>query len=139
MIMRFRHPALPFPTDEEIEGAKLVAQRERLYQSCDPVHEHHDCIRAAFAWLDAQQTIAKRPRSWHPVKSLVEGWAKRYVSADDVVVAALLHPHIKGHYPDFHISSRLTLPDLARLDGLQVGMHSYKTSPEMYYSIEDPL
>jgi hypothetical protein len=39
----------------------------------------------------------------------------RYVSRDDVEVAAFLHPDIEGEYPFYNISRRLTLPDIKRL------------------------
>jgi hypothetical protein len=43
----------------------------------------------------------------------------RYVSQSDVEVAAELHPAIKGEYPHFNISSRLTRPSDARLAGIE--------------------
>lgn len=78
-------------------------------------HEHDDCIRIAYEWLDAQKkTQSTRPHSF-PLKHIIERWAGRYVSQSDVEVAAYLHPEIKGSYPEYNISSRLTEPSKGRL------------------------
>ena len=124
---------LPFPTDDEIEAAKLACRYRGLNSDRSPLHEHPDCVRAAFAWLDAQRAVQRNPRLYRPVKAYVEGWAQRYVSTDDVIVAAFLHPRIKGTYPNFNLSAWLTLPDAHRLSGLDVGIHGYTTHPEVYH------
>jgi hypothetical protein len=46
---------------------------------------------------------------------MIEKWGGRYVSQSDVEVAAELHSKIKGSYPYFNISARLTRPSDARL------------------------
>ncbi len=91
-------------------------------------HEHNDCIRIAYEWLDAQ-TKTKNPRDVaHPLKHLIENWAGRYVSESDVRVAASLHPKIAGEYPRFNISLRLTEPSINRLDGIgQANTQGYRT------------
>lgn len=101
-------------SDEQIEQAK----REVQYQFKSPLHEHNDCIRMAYHWLDAQPRL-KTIRLVYPIKSLVERWCGRYVSLSDVEVAAHLHPEIKGQYPYFNISKLLTEPSLERLEGIQ--------------------
>lgn len=110
-------------TDEEIEAAKARAKyslREGGH------HEHPDCIRMAYEWLDAQPKT-KRPnaRSGFPIKHMIEQWCLRYVSTSDVDVAAQMHPDIAGTYPDFNITSRLVWPNKRRLEGIgEAGKHA---------------
>lgn len=82
------------------------------------LHEHDDCIRIAYEWMDAQKKTKSPTRKTWAVKHLVEQWAGRYVSRSDVEVAAHMHPDIIGTYPYFNISARLTDPATARLDGI---------------------
>ena len=99
-------------TSTDIENAK-----RRLHLK-DPNHQHEDCIRIAYEWLDAQKKL-KNPRSSHAaLKHYIEEWAGRYVSRSDVEVAAEIHPLIKGHYPSYNLSSRLVEPSLSRLDNI---------------------
>lgn len=103
-------------TDTEIENAK----KQVTYSTpTDVLHEHPDCIRLAYEWLDAQtKTRNANTRSTRPIKHIIENWAGRYVSQSDVEVAAVLHPDIVGRYPHFNISSRLRRPSDARLQGI---------------------
>ncbi len=101
-------------TDEQIEDAK----KRVTYSLGEPHHEHNDCIRIAYEWLDAQERTKGVTRSPRPLKHHIEKWGGRYVSQSDVDVAAELHPDIKGTYPYFNISRRLTLPSESRLDGI---------------------
>lgn len=101
-------------TDEQIEAAKATAR----YSTSHVLHQHNDCIRIAYEWLDAQRIISGAQTRSYPIKHLIERWGGRYVSQSDVEVAAHMHPHIKGKYPYFNISNRLTLPDERRLDGI---------------------
>lgn len=81
----------------------------------EPFHEHNDCIRIAYEWLDAQRKtkgISRKPRA---LKHIIEQWGGRYVSTSDVDVAATLHPDIDGTYPFFNISARLIRPNKRRL------------------------
>jgi hypothetical protein len=64
--------------------------------------------------------VTRRSR---PLKHFIEKWGGRYVSQSDVEVAAELHPKIKGTYPYFNISARLTRPSDARLNNI----HQAKT------------
>lgn len=109
-------------TNEQIEAAKAAAARHKgnFY---DGQHEHPDCILIACAWLSAQ-TRTKHPstRGWsRPLKHIIESWGGRYISTDDVVVAAEL-VGLSGTYPRFNISSRLTRPSESRLEGIGEAM-----------------
>jgi len=122
--------------DKQIEQGKAEAKL-----GDDPHHEHPDCIRIAFEWLDAQaRTSSSNKRTTRPLKHLIENWANRYVSQSDVEVAAYLHPDIIGTYPHFNISSRLIRPNGRRLKGIQeAGRHSYTDSyPAGTYKTDEP-
>lgn len=82
------------------------------------LHEHDDCIRMAYEWLDAQKTRATLSKKSRPLKHIIEKWAGRYISQSDVEVAAAMHPRIQGKYPDFNLSARLILPSDQRLEGI---------------------
>ena len=104
-------------TDEQIDREK----QHTMYTDTAH-HEHPDCIRIAVQWLAAQQWV-KRPnrRALRPIKHIIESWAGRYVSEADVCVAATLLG-LQGRYPYFNISSRLTRPNLSRLEGIGEAM-----------------
>lgn len=106
-------------TDKEIEEAK-----KRAPKVADGQHEHNDCIRIAYEWLDAQKKTRNPTTKDRQFKHIIESWGERYVSTDDVQVAAWLHPEIKGKYPRFNIGKRLTLPSKARLGNIEeAGKH----------------
>jgi hypothetical protein len=121
-------------TAEDIAAAKArtrywgytaaeFAARRSAERCAPPVHEHDDCIRIAYEWLDAQRKT-KTPR-WprhYALKHLIERWAGRYVSQNDVEVAAELHPEIRGVYPSYNIGTRLVWPSEARLVGISEAM-----------------
>ena len=90
-------------------------------------HEHDDCIRMAYEWLDAQIPTKTPIRRRYALKHLIEAWSGRYVSQSDVEVAAHLHPHISGSYPFFTFSSRLVEPSINRLEHLE---EAFKHSPD---------
>ena len=98
--------------------AKDIADAKSRLNKPEGLHQHDDCIRMAYEWLDAQVKIKGFCRHRFPLKHLIERWAGRYVSQSDVEVAALLHPAIRGDYPCFNISSRLTEPSTKRLSGV---------------------
>ncbi|ODT71209.1 MAG: hypothetical protein ABS75_07950 [Pelagibacterium sp. SCN 63-23] len=123
-------------TSEEIARGKTEARctEERL-------HEHDDCIRFAYEWLDAQTKLnAPNKRKTRPIKHIIERWAGRYVSTSDVEVAAHMHPDISGEYPHFNISSRLVRPNQRRLTGLgQAHTQGYKEDDaRRTYASEEP-
>ena len=105
---------MALPTDAEIEDAK----KGFIYSLPEGHHEHPDCIRIAYQWLDAQK-LRKTPsgKSW-ALKHIIEAWGGRYVSMTDVEIAGFLHPDINGRYPDFNLSARLIKPSQSRLNGL---------------------
>lgn len=100
-------------TDADIEAAKA-----RTAYSDKPHHEHNDCIRMAYEWLDAQKTVKVAKKEYLPLKHFIERWAGRYVSESDVNVAAAMHAGINGSYPNFNLSKRLVLPNDRRLEGI---------------------
>lgn len=100
-------------TNAEIETAK----RRTIYRFV-PHHEHPDCIRLAYEWLDAQTKLNGAPKTWRPIKQIIERWAGRYVDQTDVEVAATLHAEIRGKYPNYGISMRLIRPNERRFDGI---------------------
>jgi hypothetical protein len=100
-------------TDEQIEAAKRSTPH-----TLDAHHEHNDCIRLAYEWLDAQKLLRAPNTKFRPLKHIIEKWAGRYVSQTDVEVAAALHPGIIGKYPNFNISSRMVRPNDRRLAGI---------------------
>ncbi|WCE29686.1 hypothetical protein [Vibrio sp. SCSIO 43137] len=99
-------------TDEQIEEGKRAT---KYSEPTDIVHEHNDCIRIAYEWLDAQKKIKNTSNKIRPIKHYIERWAGRYVSTSDVEVAATIHPDIQGKYPFFNLSARLTMPSTDRL------------------------
>ncbi len=101
-------------TDEQIEQAKQHME----YVTGNPLHQHNDCVRIAYEWLDAQVKTVSPLRRAFALKHLIEKWGARYVSQSDVELAAELHPEIKGKYPYYNISTKLTLPDEERLVGI---------------------
>lgn len=119
-------------TDSQIEVAK---KRTSYSQEQQQFHEHNDCIRIAYEWLDAQRKIKTTTKKNFPLKHIIEQWGGRYVSHSDVEVAAYLHPEIYGDYPFFNISSRLTEPSIERLDEIgEAFAQDYRDrySPEIY-------
>lgn len=102
-------------TDEQINEAK----KHVPCVAGDPNRENPGCVRIAYEWLDAQAKTVSPIRSAYAIKHLIEKWGARYVSQYDVEVAAYLHPQIKGKYPYYNISSKLTLPSEQRLAGIE--------------------
>ena len=124
-------------SDEQIEAGK----RTVTYGLAEGGHhEHPDCIRIAYHWLDAQTKIKGAMHTTWPIKHLIERWAGRYVSQTDVEVAAHLHPAIRGKYPYFNISSRLTRPNDRRLASIgQAKTQSYAEGDQAKtYATQEP-
>ena len=103
-------------TDEQIEAAKKATKYSLGGQ--EALHEHNACIRFAYEWFDAQIKTKGVLRTPFQIKHLIERWAGRYVSTSDVEVAATLHPEIRGIYPYYNISSKLTNPSKGRIEHL---------------------
>jgi hypothetical protein len=102
-----------------LTAEQIAAAKERVKYTLPVNHGHDDRIRVAYEWLDAQTKTKGSIKATLEVKHLIEDWAGGYVSRSDVEVAAFLHPEIKGQYPFFNISRRLTRPADRRLQGLQ--------------------
>lgn len=91
-------------------------------------HEHPDCVRMCFEWIDAQTRTQNIVRGARPFKHMVEYWCGRYVSQSDFAVAAMLHSDIRGVYPYFNLSHRLVEPNVSRLANIgQAFAHGHKT------------
>ena len=122
-------------TDQEIQLAI-----SKISKNPNNLHEHPDCVRIAYAWLDAQKKIQSACRQSYPIKHYIEKWAGRYVSESDVEVAAYLHPEITGKYPNFNISSNLTEPRRTRLTNISEAMtqldYHTKHDPKAYKNHE---
>lgn len=97
-------------TDEMIEyGIKVLDQHDGV--------SNYDGVRIAYQWLDAQITTKAAKTAAYDLKGMVEEWAGYYISTSDVIVAAFLHPDIRGEFPHYNISRRYTEPSLDRLKG----------------------
>ena len=94
-----------------------IAKASTAYSLSDVHHEHDDCIRIAYQWLDAQLRTVRPGRKSRALKHIIERWAGRYVSTSDVEVAAHLLG-LQGEYPDYNISARMTVPHDRRLEGI---------------------
>ena len=123
-------------TEEQIECGK----KEVNYSLNEPpFHEHHDCVRIAYAWFDAQAKLGNSTKRTPSLKHIIEKWAGRYVSTADVELAAHLHPEIHGRYPRFNISTRLTLPSGSRLKDISEAftqVRRYRIDPSIYSAHE---
>lgn len=104
---------MTFLSDQQIEEAK----KQTKYTDT-PGHEHPDCIRIAYEWLDAQINIEGEIPVPLSLKGIIRRWGGYYVSRADVDVAAYMHPRIKGEYPYYNIDANLTRPNRSRLDGI---------------------
>lgn len=102
-------------TKEQIDKAKKGTN----YSTKQQLHQHDDCIRMAYEWLDAQKKIKGKCSSTFALKHIIEKWAGRYISMSDVEVAANMHKDIQGDYPWYNISSRLTEPSSSRLENIR--------------------
>ncbi|MEH6533874.1 MAG: hypothetical protein V7735_21395 [Photobacterium frigidiphilum] len=109
-------------TDGDIHRAKANISRRASgsYLSwCDdlPHHEHNDCVRIAYEWLDAQKRTVKPVKDYTTLKHCVELWGGRYVSTTDVILAAFMLG-LEGDYPCFNLSKRKRVPAFSRLIGI---------------------
>ncbi|MCP3406218.1 hypothetical protein [Bradyrhizobium sp. CCGB01] len=126
-------------TANEIADAKGRVR----YQDSNVVHEHDDCVRIAYQWLDAQITTKSKLKRTHPLARFITVWGGRRIASADVEVAAELHHRIRGYYPHFNIRSRFTLPSDGRLaDIAEARTQDYSLTAthiiKTYGSIEDP-
>jgi hypothetical protein len=118
-------------------SAERIAEAKSGLHLIKPFHEHDDSIHIAYQWFDGQPKLKNLPRNWGPIKHVIEQWGGRYVSQDDVEVAAFLHPEIFGKYPRYNIQNRLTLPAKNRLLGISsAGTQRYRLDPRVYTYFE---
>lgn len=109
-------------TAQEIDDAKKSTE-----YTGEAHHEHDDCVRIAYGWLDAQRKIGAPTSKTRPLKHIIEKWGGRYVSQSDVEVAAHIHPEIFGRYPHYNIGAKLVQPLFSRLDGVsEANTQSYQ-------------
>jgi hypothetical protein len=122
-------------TKHDIAMAKKACARSK-----DPLHEHDDCIRIAYEWLDAQIPIKNSRSKLVPLKHIIESWAGRYVSQSDVEVAVHLHPYFKGVYPRYNFSTKMVEPNIKRLEHIAEAFtqKNYRENhdPSLYHSKE---
>ena len=106
---------LPPPTLDEIEDA-VYELRNKITK---PRHEHTDCILAAWHFLDAQNSADTAEVHHYNIKHVAEHWFGRFITSDDVIVAAHLHPDVYYDLDEgLYISSQLVLPDIDRVKHL---------------------
>lgn len=98
-------------SDDIIELAKASAN----YAGFVPVHQNNDCIRIAYAWLDAQIKTPGLREVPVSQRGLIRAWGGALVMYADIIVAAEIHPAIKGVYPNLNVAEQLTLPLPSRL------------------------
>lgn len=80
--------------------------------------ERDDQIRAAYQWLDAQNTTDTPLQKDCNLERLIGEWSGLDITYKDVAVAAGLHQSVRGDYPCLHIDSRFTFPSTERLRGI---------------------
>lgn len=89
----------------------------------DLIAEHFDCIKIAYAFLDAQKKTKNRtPISGLGTTSLrkmISQWSGCYLSDEDVDLAIKMHPSLKGDRTSCNISRQLVFPCYSRLEGLE--------------------
>ena len=107
-------------TDARIEEEKKKFGMPQNTQSSS------DCVRIAYAWFDAQVKTGRIARASIEIKNVINAWGARYVSIDDVEIAACLHPEIRGSYPSYNIHEHFTRPNKRRLACIpEVGKRPY--------------
>lgn len=97
------------------EETIALAKARANYAGFVPVHQNDDCIRIAYAWLDAQIKTAEPCEVPVSQRGLIRSWGGALVMYGDIIVAAEIHPDIHGIYPCLNLSRELTFPDPARL------------------------
>lgn len=104
------------PTDQEIDIAKLSTP----YFSDEPRHEHNDCIRIAYLWLDHQKKTKRTTYTAGAIKHDVERWAQRYISTSDLLVAAHMHPDIIVNTAGYtlNITRKYVTPPISLLNNI---------------------
>ncbi|MFJ5446079.1 hypothetical protein ACIKP9_07550 [Methylobacillus methanolivorans] len=129
------------PSELSDETISLAKERAN-YAGFVPVHQNNDCIRIAYAWLDAQTKTANLREVPVSQRGLIRSWGGALVMYADIIVAAELHPEIHGTYPNLNLSKELTLPDqarLARIVGANVHPGLQQFEPSRFYTHHENL
>ncbi|MCP2223402.1 MULTISPECIES: hypothetical protein [Bradyrhizobium] len=128
----------------KLTAAEIADAKKRVqYRHANVEDEHDDCVRIAYQWLDAQILTKRMLSRSYPLKNIIEIWGGRHIEASDVEVAAELHPKIRGKYPHFNFSARLTFPSGRRLANIaEARTQDYHLTThhivETYGRIEEP-
>lgn len=124
---------MKLPTDEQIE----IAKKEIILPiDIEAHHEHLDCIRIAYAWLDTQKTI--QTPSTIPTKMRIRSWGLRFISYSDIYIAAHLHPDIKSSGRKLNISRKYIKPLTSRLLTIgEAGKHPNYFNKDIKYAVEE--
>jgi len=108
-------------TKHNLDDRTIIAAIPSV-KTAERLHEHLDCIRISFEWLDAQTKLKRAGGNSIELKHMIENWGGRYVSQSDVEVAAFLHPGVTGMYPTFNLSAQLIEPSIERLNSIPEAM-----------------
>ncbi len=121
-------------TNNQIAKGKRDLQSHLEYFYTPAKHEHRDCIRMTYLWLDAQIKTQYYRQNGFVDKHMIENWCGRYISSSDLTVAASMHPEIEGIYPKFNISKSLVFPHWQRLNGInQAFIHDYMEADRRHF------
>lgn len=123
-----------------LTNAEIAKAKARTDYSGEVSHEHNDCIRIAYEWLDAQKIVKVAKERDVALNEIITKWGGMPISQADVEVAAtLLHPRITGKYPSFNLSVRYMVPNDRRLEGIRKALKKdYRKHfrPEDYARLE---
>ncbi|MCA6105024.1 hypothetical protein [Bradyrhizobium australafricanum] len=135
---------MPESLSSKLTATEIAEAKKRVkYQHASVRDEHDDCVRIAYQWMDAQILTKRMLGRSYPLKNIIEIWGGRHIEAFDVEAAAELHPKLRGKYPHFNISARLTFPSGRRLANIaEARTQDYRLTThhivETYGRIEQP-
>lgn len=127
-------------TKEHIQKSK--EGMKNIYN--ETYYEHDDCVRIAYEFLSAQPVLSQAPPRhkrglFYSLKSMIEHWAGRYVSTDDVKLAAKILG-LKGTYPFYNIPIAKTRPLKSRLTNIKEAFtqrESYNDCYDEYFKCDE--
>jgi hypothetical protein len=107
-------------TDEMILWELEKTRSNKSWQDIEhPTAESLECIKIAYAFLDAQKTTKNKRSFDGSLKACIEKWGGRYVSIADVNMAIKMHPDLHGDAKSCNISKNLIMPCMQRLQGIK--------------------
>lgn len=107
-------------TDEMILWELEKTRSNKSWQDIEhPIAESLECIKIAYAFLDAQKATKNKRSFDGSLKACVENWGGRYVSIADVNMAIKMHPELHGDAKSCNISKNLIMPCMQRLQGIK--------------------